>query len=150
MNRLTALLFGIFFIANGYANSSESTITKDDVAQLLKNWQVAFATKDTDLLAQVLDDNWVYSGGADGKTSGKKDSITQLQNADYTVTNMEFSDFSVRYYGNIAIVTAKEKLHIKGLDGKVSYVNLRFTDVYRKVNGVTRAISTHSSPITEP
>ncbi|TRY33426.1 YybH family protein [Aliiglaciecola sp. M165] len=148
MKALISMFFVFLFMTKGYANGMANTITQEDVTQLLQNWKVAFATKDSKLLAQILDDSWVYSGGADGQTSGKEDSLNELANSDYRVTDIEFSDLVIRYYDDIAIVTAKEKLHILGADGALSFVNLRFTDVYRKQDGVTRAISTHSSPIT--
>lgn len=122
-------------------------ITESDVMDLLEQWKNAYLSGNAAAMEPILADDWVYAGIADGSTSNKVASMQELAHADYSFLSMEFEAINIRYYGAIAVVVAKEELQIVSAEGDTAVIRLAFTDVYQKQNGLTRAISTHTSPI---
>ncbi|MEQ9297912.1 MAG: nuclear transport factor 2 family protein [Cyclobacteriaceae bacterium] len=129
-------------------NYSKNIITESDINKLMSRWEEAYKTKDVRVMEEILDDSWVYSGNKDGTTSNKSTTMDELQNADYRFLSMTFDDLNIDYYDDVAIIRAKERLTLQLANGDTVEFQLRFTDVYQKQNGITRAISTHSSPLT--
>ncbi|AWX45828.1 hypothetical protein HME9304_02858 [Flagellimonas maritima] len=125
-------------------------ITEEEALNLLHTWTNAYLAGDVNSLNEVLDNSWAYSGSADGKVSDKTTTIEEFSNADYTFHNISYDDLSTHIYGDIAIVRGKESMVIVGSSGEdTTKLRLRFTDVYQKIDGKIRAISTHSSPIID-
>lgn len=152
---LFILLIGITFSS---CNDSQATkvevqqdvnkITKEEAMDLLKKWTDAYLAGDAKLLNEVLDDNWIYSGSADGSVSNKSATIEEFSNADYKFSNIAYDDLDVSLFNDIAVVRGSETMEIIGSSGNdTTIIKLRFTDVYKKENGKIKAISTHSSPI---
>ncbi len=126
------------------------TITEKEALDLLHRWTEAYLQGDADALENILDDSWLYSGSADGKTTNKRATIEEFSSADYKFEDITYENLEVDLYGAIAVVRGSETMVIVGNSGMDStQLSLRFTDVYQKKDGVIRAISTHSSPIDE-
>ncbi len=141
----------LFCLANAACktNSETDKINRTDVDNLLAKWEQAFYKKDTSLLSQVLHTNYIYSGNADGSISDKKAVMNNLSVDNSQLLAQDLYDLNVQYYSNIAIVRGWENLKIKTDVGDTINIKLRFTDVYKKENGNTEALSTHSSPINQ-
>lgn len=123
-------------------------ITKNEALELLHTWTDAYLKGNADLLNEVLDDSWIYSGSPDGSTSNKVATIEEFSSADYSFDDIAYENLDVRLYGDIAVVRGQEKMVILGNSKQdTTTLSLRFTDVYQKKDGKIRAISTHSSPI---
>lgn len=151
---ISMLAVAMFFIAceTGVQQKKEEgtvdTITKEEALELLHKWTNAYLEGTADVLDEVLDDSWVYSGSADGTTTNKTSTILEFSNADYSFDAIEYQNLDVRLYNDIAVVRGRERMVI--LDSSkqdTTVLKLRFTDVYQKKEGKVRAISTHSSPI---
>ncbi|MTI20697.1 nuclear transport factor 2 family protein [Fulvivirga sp. RKSG066] len=121
-------------------------ITENDVKELMKKWELAYQQRDTVLFREVLDDSYQYSGNVDGTSVDKHGMINELATAGYTFLSINFTDFSIDYYEDIAIIRGREAINLL-IDQDTATFHLRFTDVYQKRNGKTQAIATHSSPI---
>ena len=94
----------------------------------------------------------MYSGGSDGKTSGKTGSGRRTcVTTDDLLDDVILNDLKIRIYDNIAVATGsrgtRQCRYAKTVD--TTKFQLRFTDVYRKSDGKIKAISTHSSPIDQ-
>jgi len=129
-------------------NYSDNVITEKDVREILEEWGDAYKTKNAEIMERILHEDWVYSGNSNGSLSNKRSSIEELKNSDYQFITMDISDLDIEYYDEIAVVRAHELLKLKLSNGDTLELRLRFTDVYQKENGITQAISTHTSPIT--
>ncbi len=132
------------------AENEVDKITEEEALNLLHTWTDAYLTGNAESLKEILDDSWVYSGSSDGKTSNKLATIEEFSNADYSFSDISYQDLEVKIYNDIAVVRGSEKMIIIGNSLQdTTNLELRFTDVYQKKNGVVRAISTHSSPIND-
>ncbi len=131
-------------------NYNTEMISEAEALDLLHRWTEAYLQGDADALENILDDSWLYSGSADGKTTNKRATIEEFSSADYKFEDITYDNLEVSLYGSIAVVRGSETMVIVGSSGKdTTRLSLRFTDVYQKKDGEIRAISTHSSPIDE-
>lgn len=146
-------LYSIAFFCLAFISCNTKTetdnINRADVDNLLAKWKEAFYQKDTSLLSEVLHDSYIYSGSADGSISDKKAAIDNLSTDNSQLLAQDLFDLNVQFYSDIAIVRGWENLKIKTDAGDTIDIKLRFTDVYKKENEMTQAISTHSSPIDQ-
>ncbi len=127
---------------------AEDTVTEKEALKLLYDWREAYLTRSYQPLDQIMHDDWQYAGSAHGKTTNKIDAINGFKSADFDYTSITYDNLEVSIYGNTAVVRGTEELILVGhADKKETVVNLRFTDVYYKEDGVLRAIATHTSPI---
>ena len=127
--------------------ASPEMVTEEEVLNVLETWRQSYLKRDTVLLTRVLDDQWIYSGSIDGTLSTKPQAIKELSEADYRFLDIYYYDMKVHVFDNIGIIRGKEKMTILGAAGDTTLVKLSFTDVYIKTGGITKAISTHSSPL---
>lgn len=126
------------------------TITPEEAVLALNAWKDAYLMNNIASVDTIVHPSWVYSGASNGKTSNKQAMLDELKTAGYYFAEIVYDDVKTRTYGNMAIVTGREKMLIvdkETLDTAV--VRLRFTDVYQKNKGKVQALSTHSSPISE-
>lgn len=144
---LIALTIQIVSIPSSHGKVNDA-ITKNEAVSLLYEWRDAYLNKDFDALHGIIDDTWLYSGAPDGSTTDKETAIAGFRKADYSYKKISYQDIDVRLFGSISVIRGTEELIIIGdKDGKEVIVNLRFTDVYQKIDGNVRAIATHTSPI---
>ena len=125
-------------------------VTEEEALQLLHDWTQAYLDGNAEPLNDILDPSWVYSGSADGKTTSKAQNIAEFSTADYSIDAIDYKDLKVAIYDDIAVLRGIETMVILDSSRQDSTIlTLRFTDVYKKKDGVLRAISTHSSPVEE-
>ena len=122
-------------------------ITEKDATELLDKWEQAMITKDSALLKEVLDPTYTYSGSPDGSTADRATMMEWVATDPSNLISQEFFDMDIKLYDNVAIVRGWEIITSLSPEGDTSQFKLRFTDVYKKENGITKALSTHSSPM---
>ncbi len=137
----------LWVYVGGCTGLSATKITEQDVLTVLERWEEAYKTRDTEVMEEILDDQWFYAGSGDGSLSSKKATIEELRTADYQFLSMDLNDLDINYFSDIAVVRGRELLSMRLANGDTLRLKLRFTDVYKKTGGITRAISTHSSPV---
>lgn len=145
-NRLLSILWMSAMF--GCSGTHEEQITEKDVRQILANWKEVMVTKDTVLFESILHDDFFYAGSDDGKLTSKVTMMDNLANDQSRMLAPEYYDVHIRYFGDIAVVRAREKLMFPG-DHDTTVLHLRFTDIYQKKNGRVTTLSTHSSPIAQ-
>lgn len=119
---------------------------KTAALDLLDRWTQAYLDRDFFVLENILAENYTYQGSLDGKKITKTQSIEGFRKANYSFKDIQMEDVQVRTFGNTAILTGKETLILEE-NGKITSLQLRFTDVYTIIGGWLQAVSTHSSPI---
>ena len=103
--------------------------------------------KDSSLLGTVLHPDYQYAGSADGGSSDRSAMMVYTATDESDLLGQEFHDMDIDLFDDVAIVRGWEILSLRSPEGDTVRFKLRFTDVYRKENGVTRALATHSSPM---
>jgi len=149
--KYTFLLIAIFALVSCQQTPSpdkeKDIITKEDALTLLERWEKAMIEKDSSLLGTVLHTDYQYSGSADGGTSDRSAMMVYTATDESDLLGQEFHDMDIDLFDDVAIVRGWEILSLRTSEGDTVRFKLRFTDVYRKENGVTRALATHSSPM---
>lgn len=148
--RMKCLIIATFILISLILETVKAQeITEEEVLTLLKTWDTSIKNKDTQTLDQVLHANYAYSGSSNGSITNKDGMLENLRNDKANYLPTEFNDLDIRYFDNVALLRGWEVINILEDSGDTLQIKLRFTDVYRKENGVLKAISTHSSPISE-
>lgn len=142
-------LLGISCTEPAVEEEEKVQITQEEVDALLKKWERAIIEKDPDLFDEVLDDEYIYSGGGDGSTVSKEGMLAEIANDESEFISQELFDVQSSFYEDMVIVRGWEIITLVPKGGEQIEIKLRFTDVYRKKDGVLKALSTHSSPIFE-
>ena len=122
-------------------------ITDQDASNLLQKWEKAMIDKDSTLMGEVLHPEYQYSGSPDGSTADRQAMMIWVATDPGQLISQTFFDMDIKIYGNMAVVRGWEVMLNASAEGDTTSTKLRFTDVYLKEDGVTRALSTHSSPM---
>ncbi len=122
-------------------------ITAKDATDLLKKWEEAMIDKDAAKLGEVLHAEYQYSGSPDGSTADRAAMMEWVVSDPNTLLSQTFYDMDIKLYGDVAVVRGWEVMVNRTPEGDTIEFKLRFTDVYQKEKGVTRALATHSSPM---
>ena len=142
---------GMVFIAcqplQNTSDEPSDNITEQDAMDLLETWEQAMLNKDSALLGEVLHPSYQYAGSPDGSTANRAAMMEWVVSDPNELLSQTFYDMDVKIYGDIAIVRGWEIMLNRSPEGDTSQFRLRFTDVYQKQNEITRALSTHSSPM---
>ena len=129
------------------ATTEGDIMTKEEALALLDRWEDAMIKKDSSLLGKVLHEDYQYSGSADGSTSDRQAMMAYTASDPSKLLGQEFYDMDIDLFDDVAIVRGWEILSLETPKGDTVRFKLRFTDVYQKKNGITRALATHSSPM---
>ena len=146
---MAIVLFGMSCTEPAVQEEEKIQISQEEVDALLKKWERAIIEKDPDLFDEVLDDEYIYSGGGDGSTVSKEGMLAEIANDESEFISQELFDVQSSFYDDMVIVRGWEIITLVPKGGEQVEIKLRFTDVYRKKDGVLKALSTHSSPIFE-
>ena len=126
------------------AQQSDVAIEKT-VTALEQTWLQSQKTSNPDLLAPLLADRFVNTGG-DGTVTLKTETLALVKAMKFE--SAEYYDVKVTVFGDTAIATGGFKG--KGTDetGKPLNVNERWTDTWVKMlNGRWQCVASHASPI---
>ena len=156
MKYILTLLTGFVLLSCGNKKDKQvnsrpvSTITEVGAIAALNAWKEGYLENNVETVDTLVHSSWVYSGSSNGKTTSKHDMLEELKTAGYYYSEIIYSDLQTRIYDDVAIITGKEKLVIIDKETTDSVtIHLRFTDVYKSIDGKVKAISTHSSPFDE-
>ena len=97
------LLSSALLAAEGTPKDQEEVLAAMDV------YKNAMIQRDGKALARVLGDDLAYTHSA-GQFQNKSDVIDSIVNKKTTIQKMEFSDTTVRLYGNVALVKGRVDL----------------------------------------
>ncbi len=145
--RLTlALLFAAMPL---WAASSEKAAAAAVIGQE-RAWSAAFFRHDIRALGGILALDYVGTDGR-GVMSTKADEIAEAQPpkpdaqpSGYAVLDETLSDFKVRVYGNVAVLTSRNDEKVRSGDREI-LVAYRRTTVWTKRDGRWQCVSFHAS-----
>ena len=145
-SQLGFLLVLISLLSSAFlqAQQSDAAIEKT-VTALEQTWLQSQKTSNPDLLAPLLADRFVNTGG-DGTVTLKTETLALVKAMKFE--SAEYYDVKVTVFGDTAIATGGFKG--KGTDetGKPLNVNERWTDTWVKMpNGQWQCVASHASPI---
>src|SRR5271168_4778887 len=104
--------------------------TEKAVAALENQWLQSEKTNNPDLVAPLLADKFVSTGG-DGKVTNKAQSLADAKATKYT--NAEYEDVEVTVFGDTAIATGGFKGKGTDSSGKPMNDHARWTDTWVKM-----------------
>jgi ketosteroid isomerase-like protein len=139
-------LIGLLSLGSAaWLHAQQTGGTEKAVAAQEQQWLQAMTTNNPDLLAPLLADNFVNTGG-DAKVTGKAETLAAAKSTKWN--SVENSDLKVTVFGNTAIATGVFKG--KGTDGsgKALDINERWTDTWVKMsNGQWQCIASQGTPV---
>ena len=104
MKTIALLLLGIALLAAEAAPKEQ-----EEVLAAMDVYKNAMIQRDRHALERVLSDDLAYTHSA-GQFQNKSDVIDSIVNKKTTIQKMEFSDTTVRLYGNVALVKGRVDL----------------------------------------
>src|ERR1035438_6077777 len=102
------LVAGIFLCALLLAAASAPK-EQDEVLAAMESYKNAMIQRDGKTLDRVFSDDLAYTHSG-GQFQNKADVIDSIVNKKTTVQRMEFSDTTVRFYGDVALVKGRVDL----------------------------------------
>jgi len=146
---LSAVVVIFFFSCNVIQkkDTDEVPITEAEVKDFIRQYDAMWASRDTGLMIQAMDDQYIYFAST-GSTIGRADIISWFTPADkYKVEKAERSEISVQLNGNTAIVSSR-------WIGNGRFGNEEFNDdqrcglVIQKSDGKLKLLTEHCTQIT--
>jgi ketosteroid isomerase-like protein len=119
--------------------------TEKAVAALEEQWLQSQKANNPELLTPLLADKFV-STGADGKVTGKAETLANAKAAKYD--SAAYEDVKVTVFGDTAIATGGFKGKGTDASGKPMDEHVRWTDTWVKMpNGKWQCIASHVSTV---
>jgi ketosteroid isomerase-like protein len=116
------------------------------IVELEKAWNEAFYKKDVKFIESILAEEFV-STYEDGSRADKKKELALTAAFDQQVLEAVQDDFTVKVFGNTAVVWFT--LHLVGIkQGQKAELTLSYTDVWVLRDGDWRCVSAHSTRVT--
>lgn len=140
---------------SGFGGSNSSDVmadcTNQDERHLRRidhEWNEAYPNRDVEALERIIADDWKCIDGA-GRIIHKRQLLERVAANPNPFDSHEFDEFSLRIFGNAAIVTGR--LSGKGRNEQGEFIfQQRYTRVYVKRDGVWQAVATQATVVPEP
>ena len=113
---------------------------ENQLLKLDREWNEAYPRRDVAALDRVLADDWVGIDGA-GLVIDKGQLLARVESGHAFLDPHEFDEFTLRLFGQTAIVTGRLSGTGQDDDGTF-YLEQRFTRVYVKRNDRWQAVAT--------
>jgi ketosteroid isomerase-like protein len=141
-----ALVLSAAFLALGLTAENDAD-PKVALKKAELGMESAVKANDGDKFSEFLAPDWKLVG--DGGDVMEKDAIIQAMKAGkLKFTSYKVGEMDVRVYGDAAVVIGIDDSEGEW-DGDKFTTHERFTDVFAKIDGKWRLVSTHSSKIAE-
>jgi ketosteroid isomerase-like protein len=121
---------GIFCCALLLSAAENGSKTEKEVLAAMDAWKQATMKKDRAALEKLLHEDLTYSH-SNAHNESKADVIKSVTTGKATVEAIDFSDTTVRVYGNTALVKGKVDIR-NNTDGKSTVANLNILHVWLK------------------
>ena len=113
---------------------------------LERRWNTAFHSGDVKFIESILDDDFIATY-EDGVRADKKTELAQAEAFNQQIDASAMDDFTIRIYGNTAVVWFTLRL-LGPMQGKPVELTLRYTDVWVLREGKWKCVSSHSTRFT--
>lgn len=122
--------------------------TSEELVAVEQAWSEAAVARDEMALNRFYADDYVFTN-EDGVISNKAREIENITTGMFRLTSFAFSDVTVRFYGNVAVVTGQNTIKGTWEDiNKDISGPYRFTDVFVKRGGRWQCVASQSSRIS--
>ncbi len=140
-------LLGLLALVTAASSQSQQTSSGDEpaIAALEKQWLQSQQTNNPDLVAPLLADKFVYTGG-DGKIVSKNAMLADAKATKWT--SVDYKDTQITVFGTTAIATGE--FVGKGTDSSGKPVNdrSRYTDTWAKMpSGKWQCVASQDTPV---
>ena len=123
------------------------TSVEQELIKLEKDWAEAVVKRDLAFLDRILADDYAWTG-PDGKVWSKAETLAGLKSGEDAVSSCVTDDFTVRVYGDTALVMGRSTFN-ETLQGKDISSQDRFTDTWVKRAGRWQCVAMHCSKIVQ-
>ena len=134
------LLMAIPATAQGVKSDQETLM------DLERRWNMAFHSGDVKFIESILDDDFIATY-EDGVRADKKKELEQAESFNQQIDASAMDDFTIRIYGNTAVVWFTLRL-LGPMQGKPVELTFRYTDVWVLRDGKWKCVSSHSTRFT--
>jgi uncharacterized protein (TIGR02246 family) len=140
-------VFGLLWLATAAWAQAQQAVgtTEQAIAALENQWLQSQKTNNPDLVAPLLADKIVSTGG-DGKVANKAQMLAEAKGRKYT--SVDYDDVRVTVFGDTAIATGGYRGKGTDASGKAFDEHERWTDTWVKMaNGKWQCVATQASPV---
>ncbi len=144
---LAALLAAALFVSFGHAVAASAAETEKIIRQIEQDWMDALLKADVAAVDKFVTPDWQITD-PEGNLITKADADADLKSGAWKYESVKLVDLQVRVYGDTAVAFGldTEKSSYKGNDTSGSY---RWTDVFVKINGTWKAVTTHVTKVVK-
>ena len=135
------LVLGLLCSAPAAAQGVKSD--QETLIDLEKRWNMAFHSGDVKFIESILHDDFIATY-EDGVRADKKKELEQAASFNQQIDASAMEDFTIRIYGNTAVVWFTLRL-IGPVQGKPVEIALRYTDVWVLRDGQWKCVSSQST-----
>jgi len=139
-----------WLVAGCLTVAAQTAADRTDAQSLIRleqSWNEAFYRKDVSFLERVLADEFIATY-EDGSQGDKAKEISLTRDFNQQVDSAEQDEFSVKLYGDTAVVWFS--LHLIGpRQGQPVQVDLRYVDVFVWRANRWQCVSSHSTKVTK-
>jgi uncharacterized protein (TIGR02246 family) len=144
-------LFLFLMLGLGTLSSRAATGAEPEIAAATRAWTDAFASHDADRIAALYAPDAIFWGTNSALIRNTPELVrayfVNLKNR--PTVRIELDEQNVRVYGDVAVNTGRYSVH-EVKDGQPTVRPLRFSFVYRKVDGRWLIVDHHSSAMPAP
>ncbi len=117
----------------------------DTFTKIENDWWEADKAKDEKALGRILADDWFYLGPKGTMT--KVQELAEVKTRDENIASLTLMDMKVRVYGDVAIVTFREREN-STKENTDSSGDFLYTDVFVKREGHWQAVNSQGTALT--
>ena len=144
--RVRVFLVVIAVVAVAPAASAQRVQSdQDTLIELEQKWDAAFHSHDAKFIETLLADDFVVTYG-DGARGDKATELRLATDFDQQVDSSVLSEFSVKIYGNTAVVWFTQQL-VGPVKGKPVAIAYRYVDVWVNRDGVWKCVASQSTRV---
>jgi ketosteroid isomerase-like protein len=145
-----ALLVGVVVLSGVRSTAQPTRVPSDQevLVALERSWNEAFYHKDVAFIETLLTDEFTATY-EDGSRGDKAKELALTAAFDQRVESAVQDDFTVKVYGDTAVVWFTLKL-VGIRQGQRAELSLRYTDIWVIRDGRWQCVSTQSTKVTNP
>ena len=135
-------LIGVLVLFSDHALSQNAA---SELMDLENAWAAAVVKADKSFLERLYADEYHFTA-PDGSTGNRQTDIADVASGKFKIRSADLTDMTVRFYGDVAVVTGLNTL--KGSYGDEDMSGAyRFTDVFVKRDGRWQVVATQATQI---
>ncbi len=119
---------------------------EEQLRRIDREWNEAYPKCDTETLGRIIADDWVCIDGA-GLLITKRQLLDRVASNPYPFDTHEFDEFSLRIFGDAAVVTGRLSASGHEPEGPF-HLQQRFTRVYVRRENSWQAVATQVTVVS--